>query len=266
MIKILKDKLCLKLKEKNISSDLMDIKFSVACIDNIKLAKYIFNNYNINIHNNHECPFRLACENGNLPVAQWLYETALKKGKPINIHIYDDIAFRHAAKFGHLEVLKWLIKLGNINIHIKSNYAFRHACKNGHYHVAKWLYDNYKIDISSKNDYAFIKACKSGYLIIINWLYALYKQDSNWKYSDITIDYNLLFMECSEKGHHLIVKWLYTHFKTIIDIRAFMDYAFRLACINNHIKVALLLCDLCCDYEVVIKNNKIIAFDYEIKK
>lgn len=68
-------------------------------------AKHLFQSDNtIDISADHEYAFSLACENGYLDVAKWLYSV-----KPsINI---SESTFRYACYNNNLEVARWLLSL-----------------------------------------------------------------------------------------------------------------------------------------------------------
>ena len=85
---------------------------------------------------NDELAFISACSNGNLEIAQLLYQF-----KPnIDISYGDEEAFRNACENGHLEVAQWLLQIKpDINISVREEKAFHYACENGHLEVVQWL-------------------------------------------------------------------------------------------------------------------------------
>jgi hypothetical protein len=103
----------------------------------------------INIH----APFRRACRNGHLFVAQWLYDLGY-----VNIHILNGKVFRDVCCQGHLSLAQWLYGLNGFDINAENEYAFRMACCNDHLLVAQWLYE---LDGTS------------GHLSIAQWLYGI---------------------------------------------------------------------------------------------
>ena len=87
---------------------------------------------------NYNNAFGFACKNGNLKVAQWLFEQ-----KP---DIYkltlgeNEFSFRWACRNGHLKVAQWLFELKpDIDISVENYEAYVFACNNGHHKVVKWL-------------------------------------------------------------------------------------------------------------------------------
>ena len=81
----------------------------IELIQKSKLLEEIQNFYeeykpHINISTENEEAFRLACENGNLEVAKWLYQI-----KPtIDVSAKNDYAFCYTCENGNLNVAKWL--------------------------------------------------------------------------------------------------------------------------------------------------------------
>lgn len=111
--------------------------FCLACkFDCPYVTKYIFDRYPINIHINHDYPFRLSCIGGNLELVKWLY-SLLEKTE--NLYDYIRCGFNWACENGHLEVAQYLYYHNKINIREVNDYAFTHSCKNGHLDTINWL-------------------------------------------------------------------------------------------------------------------------------
>ena len=77
----------------------------------LKLAKWMYNRYSIDIHADVEAAFRWCCNNGHLDVAKWLVELGKSTGNQIDIHVCNEYVFSWCCYYGHLEVAKWLISM-----------------------------------------------------------------------------------------------------------------------------------------------------------
>lgn len=165
--KYLLQKYSLNVREDN------DYAFRLACYaNNFELAKWLYSlDDKINIRSGGGFPFCICCKNGNFEMAKWLYSL----DDQINIHVSGEFTFRTSCENGHFEIAKWLYFLNNrINIHAMSEYVFRLSCKNGHLEIAKLLYSlDEKINIRSMQDYAFRLACENDHIEIAEWLCTL---------------------------------------------------------------------------------------------
>jgi hypothetical protein len=76
---------------------------------------------------------------------------------------------------GHLLVAQWLYEIKpTLNISVGNEWAFQYACANGHLLVAQWLYQvKPTLDISAYNEYAFKMACDNGYLLVAQFIQSL---------------------------------------------------------------------------------------------
>lgn len=120
--------------------------FETSCeFGRLDWAKYYYKRSKIDLNSRDDASFVLACENGHLDVAQWLYDLGLESNSKIDIHSRYERAFRDTCRNGHLDVAQWLYDLGfkdsneKIDIHHCDDYAFRFACQNKHLDVVKWL-------------------------------------------------------------------------------------------------------------------------------
>lgn len=91
--------------------------FEACCIHgNLEMARIVYDISPIDaqIHKNYDKPFRFACENGWLDLAQWIYyvlpgtENDMKNKKNIDITVCNHYAFRKALKNRNMHIVKWL--------------------------------------------------------------------------------------------------------------------------------------------------------------
>ena len=221
-----------------------DSPFRIACGSYLETAKWLYLFGEIDIHSNHEAPFHEACEKGKLVNAQWIYSLG-----GVDIHTFEEYAFRIACESGHLSIAKWLYSLGGVNVNILEEYSFVNACINGNLAVAKWLYHIAPINVNAQDNTAFISACEWGEVEIVKWLISLDKYDINY-YDDLP------FRIACASGNGDIAKLLLEKCDTI-NVSALNDYAFIQACIGGHLDIAQWLYY---NFDVDIRNNDDEAF------
>lgn len=136
---------------------------------------------------NDSCIFREVCRNNDDAMFHWLLE--INTGNDINIRANGDEPFRSACKNGNIQMAQTLIRRyeqysdlfcnpnDRINIHAERDYAFRWACIGGHLHVAQWLVKlgesniSYgPINISCINTRALSAICNQKHNHIIQYL------------------------------------------------------------------------------------------------
>jgi len=221
-----------------------DYPFRIACGGYLETAKWLYLFGEIDIHSNNEGPFHEACEKGKLVNAQWLYSLG-----GVNIHALEEYAFRIACEMGHLAIGKWLLSLGRVNIHILEEYSFVNACINGNLEIAKWLYKVAPINVNAQDNTALISACEWGEIDIVRWLITLNKFDIN--YCD-----DLAFRTACSSGNGDVAKLLLESCDTI-NVSALNDSAFIQACVGGHLDIAQWLYY---NFEIDIRSNNDEAF------
>jgi ankyrin repeat protein len=245
----------------------------------LDLAKWIYENKPphvfLDISQNNEEIFNVACCIGRLDIVKWLYEI-----KPdICISVASDEIFCNVCYRGNLEVAKWILETKpDLYCSGRQELPFRNACSEGHLELAQWLIKvRPDIDIRAKNDNAFLFACKNGHTEVAQWLYQVRPDISirgitidiivttiryghldlaMWLY-DLDPNVNLssgnefLFVESCQNGYLDIVKWLLT-VKPDIDIFIDSNRAFTCAFENDHTELTLWLFEV---YKERIEEN-----------
>ena len=132
--------------EKNNLSDHYNSILNIACKYNyINIVNYLLslNNCNIDISNNNEVPFLIACEYGNLELVKCIISNKMfiLNSKYLDSEIYIcEHAFGIVCKNGHIDIAEWLLNINpTLNIHINNDYALQRACYSGQYNMVKWL-------------------------------------------------------------------------------------------------------------------------------
>ena len=175
------------LKETCMASSLIDIlilnkytysqfEFDNACLlSNLATLQYIYGLGKIDIHgdyDNREIPFTLACQDGDLEKAQWMYNIGLddeaRGGRKINIHANLENPFKMACFTGNFELVKWL---WNISVNL---YSMRNSIPFGD------RFQYRKIDLNSEdNESMFHYVLLSDNLEIIEWFWILREQEDD---------------------------------------------------------------------------------------
>ena len=246
-------------------TDLINIVFVYACSENhLNVAKYIFNNFKIDIHYNNNDALEWACAQCNLEIAKWLCELGA------DIHIDNDVIFRRSCYNGEIEFAKWIYQSGSVDIHAVDDKAFKKSCEYGQIEVAKWLH---QLGVNPNDDNVFMDACAIGHIDIVKWLYQLnvnihmqrenafktsclngHVEIAKWLYElgvNIHVDEEDAFRSACENGHIKVAIWLQ---ELDVDIHRMDNYAFRLSCENGHIQVAKWLYQLNVDMDINLND------------
>ncbi len=197
--------------------------FGIACKEgNLDVAKWLYDNVpGLDISAHKDFAFRMACEYNRIDVIKWLYTV-----KPdIDISACGEFALRLACYYGQYKTVKWLVATKpNINIHIDSDYPFVTACVRGHLDLAKFLYKSYPdINVQANNFEGFRKACANGHKPVVSWLLDICHGLAQ---SDAMVGG---FNQACEKNHLDIAKLLVQHNPQLNTINKLIP-AFTQAC------------------------------------
>lgn len=77
-----------------------------------------------------------SCLCGHKNIAEWLLQNA----PDLDIHAEDDAAFRLACVNGFLPIALWLYNLGNVNIHSRDDIIFKKTLLSGKIEIVKFIY------------------------------------------------------------------------------------------------------------------------------
>jgi len=189
----------------------------------LRLVKYIYKNYEIDIHAKMNKAFYYSCENGHLNVIKWLVrkDRSIIKCGDIN----DALCI--SCCNGYLKVAKFLYKIvGDISIlevikSLKTNY-FRCSVN-----ILKWLYRVFNMDVYKELKSFFTYSCVHGKIDIMNCFFKSVGKDILYVFDD----YKLL--DIFSEGSHEVVEWLM--YKRKINIYHLEDYMIKR--INEYLRI-----------------------------
>ncbi|KAJ3287939.1 hypothetical protein HK104_008396 [Borealophlyctis nickersoniae] len=135
---------------------------------------YLLDDPRVDIHTDHETPFRNAVEGQNLPVVQLL----LEKGANLRVYAYHNLS--EAAKAGNIPLMQLLLDNGINRPHNTSHIssAVGEACAHGHEDMAMFLLTQVPVPQASPLErsspqyysYALEKAAQSGMQSVVDVL------------------------------------------------------------------------------------------------
>ena len=98
------------------------------------IQKFLEENKGIDIHDDHDHAFTVACSKKRWDVVKWLLKF------PVDIHTNYDYAFTCACGDGNFEIVNLLMNIGKIDIQTELDSPIFMACFNNHLDMAKWIY------------------------------------------------------------------------------------------------------------------------------
>jgi hypothetical protein len=170
--------------------------FVYTCANNsVKTAKWLVDNFNIDIHVDNNVSFLFSCRCGATKTAKWLCEYSQINH---NKDIADDmIAFNEAICYGDTELVDFLYNLHPESFDIyenklpRTNYLYT-ACYRLNIGVAKWIYEKCKIkeiyinDMISQDDfdclYNYFDVRHPYEMYVIEWLLEISEHDCETPY------------------------------------------------------------------------------------
>lgn len=206
--------------------------------------------------NESEFIFICACLNGNLELAQMLYNDNLKienlNKKSINFDFsksaYNYNTFQLSVKYAcvgnHLNVMKWLSRAFVDHVHNLENgilesdiECFIQACKYGRLEFAQWLIsNNCSLLINSTYSFAgFEIACEHGHLEVVKWLITV--DDSIVNSIKFSIE---AFEKAYLNGHIKIIQFLYDYYPSniMLDYKNYYGNKDEIEKLNNRLECA----------------------------
>lgn len=171
--------------------------------------------------------FLLACKNGHLECARWLFAQYpdIEKNRPVKHN-----ALCCACAGGHLELARWLdekfLFVEAIVRAYERNRALRMACINGHTEVASWLRERFRLDVADAR----------------------------------ALDNEALFAAAAHGDTEVLLMLFDTFGVPIEDAKQNDNQALRSACTHGRLPAAMLLLAKCrLDASDVIESNSVEA-------
>ncbi len=180
----------------------------------MKMARHINSFETINPHIDNDEPLILACSNGHLLLAKWLYHVVYEY-ECIFTSVYRnrlDNAYTLSMLNGHTEVSKWLYEI----IYSDDEYTFivdykgmfKNACKNNYLDMAKWIDSIQTVSYTILNESLIIASVHGNVEIVDCIINDLIDEDN-----DESIDLGYMnykaFRKACFKGHQNVAMILY---------------------------------------------------------
>jgi ankyrin repeat protein len=274
------EKLCCHDENYEIAKYIIGIPENNINIDHDKIFKYscVFGNFNIidvflnvkdngiNIYDHAERMFLSSCKKGKFDMIKKLFDDDHNINDYVSKYNFRN-GFNSACQFGYFEIVKYLFDIYEKGIiydeniingdnYIINDKTFQSACKSGNIDSVKFLLDVQEniIDINNNNNKAFLYACDSKNIHLLEFLFNVPGNDY------LSECYNICFdVFCSRFKFNLnIIIFLLDAPNNNINIRKNNDFAFRQSCEYKAADVALYFCEKIEDYNVEVKNGKII--------
>lgn len=225
------------LTSKNDSLLDVDEMFNICCInDSVKIAKYIMENYKVNIDKNYVD----ACYQNSINVVKLLFHDV----KNVN---YDNI-FDHLCIYGYHELCKWLYEQTNYNMFDKGDFRFTIACERGYIEIVKMFIEQNNSVLDDINN-IMLRITSSGNVKMFNYILNINSTMTNideclniainYDYVEIvkviikmkTFNNMSLIKKCCDDDSHEIFIYLMTLYTKELNINEIFEYA----CIKNRI-------------------------------
>ncbi|AYV81833.1 MAG: hypothetical protein Harvfovirus67_3 [Harvfovirus sp.] len=147
--------------------------------------------------------FRLACNNGDINLAKWLYS----RGK-FDLDILNSVIFSQSCLHSQLPIVKWLHSISNKIINpFQLQEIFVHTCTFNDLEIAKWLYSTFyeNTDIHFDNEYIFYETLRyvCAPIECYKWIYSLGNVNIHFRNDNV-------FHRWAFRGQNTNVRWLLT--------------------------------------------------------
>jgi hypothetical protein len=202
----------------------------------------------VDVSYDNELPFRLACINGHLNIAQWLlqYKPTTNTTAP----------FVSACRYGQLHIIKWLLQINPsiISSHIIIDALYK-IYDHGHIDLATYFLTEYPNIYSKVYSLPLLYSCSNGNLILSKLL--LHHKPNVLEVANI----DNIFRSTCEGGCIEVAKWLMS-IKPSINIYYGLPESTALtgACEKGHLNIVIWL------YDLHNNNSKMIGNEYPNEK